>query len=412
MARFIYEAKKGLNEAIEGIIDAENQEVALKKLADQGLFPTKIRPYSTLIEQQTSQHKFQKLFLMGYGKRITSKDILIFTRKLTTLIRAKLELLAGLKILYEQTENTRLREIILKIYNSTKEGAAFSESLEQFPGVFSPLFVNIIKSGEASGRLDSALTQIGEFLQRENSIRTKVAVALAYPTLLLFVGIASIFVLLNFVIPKLRTIFVDLGSRLPLITRITFGISSFLKDNSLGILLILSLLIASSLWPKGNVFLKQIIKKLKSNIPVIKRVVKNQELIHFCRSLNLLLRSGVPALKSLQIVLPTAQDPIFRKQLNKVCESVAAGESLSGSLKTHTALPDFFTKMITVGEESGRLEEVLDEILYSYTQEVESDIAVISSLLEPVLILFLGIILGAIVLSILLPIFEITQIVH
>ncbi|MBN2119637.1 MAG: type II secretion system F family protein [Candidatus Omnitrophica bacterium] len=409
--KFIYQAKKGLNEVIEGVIEAQTQEQALKKLTDQGLFPMNITPYSSLTEEKTSPQR-PKATLTWMPKKITAKDILIFTQKLTTLIKAKVELLQSLRILHEQTENHKLKETIMEIYNETKEGKVFSESLKKFPKTFSPLYVNIVKSGEASGRLDKALIQINEFLQNQQTLRTKIGVALAYPAMLALVGCASILVLMNFVVPKLRGIFSELETELPLLTKIIFESSSFLQKGSIWIFLAAAVSFSLIYYKGGSTYLNRILRKIKANLPIVRRLVKNQELIHFTRSFNLLLRSGVPALQSLQIVTPTIDDEKMQSQLAKVCQDVASGSSVSKSMHIHTSLPDFFIKMVTVGEESGRLEEVLDEILYSYSQQVEADISVITSLLEPILILILGLILGAIVLSILLPIFEITQIVQ
>jgi type II secretory pathway component PulF len=163
---------------------------------------------------------------------------------------------------------------------------------------------------------------------------------------------------------------------------------------------------------KGSSFLSSFIKELKNCIPIFKRLALSQELAHFSHALSLLLKSGVPALRSLEVSTPTIEDTKLRQGLENVCKDVTKGESLSKSMKNQTGLPDFFTKMIAVGEESGRLAEVLDEITHSYTQQVDSDIALIASLLEPILILVFGLILGSIVLSILLPTFQITQFVH
>lgn len=414
MPKFVYKAKKGLEQVVEGSVEAQNQEEALSKLLIEGLFPISIEEFSSARTQdkKTTKAAFEYKFSKISSGKITSNEILLFTRKLATLTRAKVELLSSLKVLYEQTENGRFREIILEIYNSTKEGKPFSESLIRYPRVFSLLFVNIIKSGEASGRLDSALDQISEFLTREESLRNKVSVALAYPALLLVVGLVSIFVLINFVVPKLAPIFTGLGKELPLITKVILNVSMLSNKIWFWGAALAGVFILTIYFKKGNTFLSSVFGKLKRNIPVVKRLVKNQELAHFSRSLCLLLSSGVSALKSLEIATLNMADIKSQNELKKVCQDVASGQSIAKSMEEQTTLPNFFTKMIAVGEQSGRLTEVLDEISHSYTQQVESDIAIISSLLEPVLILGLGVILGTIVLAILLPTFQITQLVH
>lgn len=409
MTKFIYKAKKGLDETVEGALEAENRDDAVNKLAARGLFPVDIREEAAVKKQaqKIAPRKAKK-----GSRKISPHEVLNFTRKLTTLVRARVELLASLKILYEQTENSRFQDIILEIYNITKEGKPLSESLAQFPSLFSPLFVNIVRAGEASGRLDSALEQIAEFLSREENLRTKVRVALTYPTLLLFIGLVSIFVLMNFVVPRLKPIFDGMGKDLPLITKIILKMS-VVSNKSWGIILGVSAVVIFVLYRrKGADFFARIARKVIVKLPVLKRLVYNQELAHFSRALTLLLKSGVPALKSMEVATPTIEDQKLKKSLESACKSVAAGQTLSKSMETLTSLPVFFTKMIAVGEESGRLAEVLDEISSSYVQQIEADITLITSLLEPILILFLGSVLGTIVLSILLPTFQMTQAVR
>ncbi|MDO8536212.1 MAG: type II secretion system F family protein [Candidatus Omnitrophota bacterium] len=408
MPKYSYKAKHGLEETLEGSIDATNQDEALQKLIAKGLFPITIKEYSS--KEKGARKKFR--IRIGPDK-ITSGELLTFIRKLATLTRAKVELLSSLKILYEQTENGRFKSIVLDLYNATKEGKPFSESLARYPGVFSFILVNIVKAGEASGRLDASLDQIAEFMQREESLKNKILVALAYPGLLLMVGLVSIFVLINFVIPKLRPIFNSLGSKeLPLITKIVLKVSD-LSNKSWWIFVIAIVIFVVLLYQqKGLPYFKNIMGRLKTRLPIVKNLSVNQELAHFSRSLALLLTSGVPALKSLEIVTPSIDNRELKEELKKVCQQVAAGKTISKSMEDSTGLPNFFTKMVAVGEESGRLSEVLTELSRSYTQQIESDIALVSSLIEPVLILALGLVLGTIVLSILLPTFQVTQMVR
>jgi len=409
MAKFIYKAKKGLEDAIEGVIDAHDQQEAVNRLVAQGLFPIMVKEAASSAQ---SQDKSGVKLIKIIKKRVSSEDILNFTQKLTTLIRAKLDLLASLKILYEQTENPSFKEVIAHICESMRAGKTFSESLAHFPKIFSALFINIVKSGEVSGRMDFALEQINQFLAQEESLKTKIRVALAYPLLLLLIGIVSIYVLMNFVVPKLMPIFANVGKDLPLITKIILNISMFShKVWILGVALMifLALFIYKN---KDSKFIKDAVREARANLPILKRLYQNQELAHFSRSLGLLLNSGVMALKSLEIAALTVESPKLKKELSKVYEQVAAGESLSKSMGEFTSLPNFFVKMIAVGEESGRLGDVLAEITRSYSQQIEADVTIISSLLEPILILGLGLILGTIVLSILLPTFQITQFAH
>ncbi len=408
MPNYHYKAKHGLEETREGSIEATNQDEAMRKLIAKGLFPITIKEAS--VKDKKPANKFR--LRIGRDK-ITSGELLTFIRKLSTLTRAKVELLSSLKILYEQTENGRFKAIVLDVYNATKEGKPFSESLARYPDVFSFILVNIVRAGEASGHLDASLDQIAEFMQREEGMKNKILVALAYPGLLLMVGLVSIFVLINFVIPKLRPIFDSLGAKeLPVITKIILKISA-LSNKSWWIFVIVIVIFVALLYQqKGMPYFRNILGKLKTKLPIVKSLSINQELAHFSRSLALLLTSGVPALRSLEIVTPSIENKTLKEGLKKVCQQVAAGKTISKSMEDSTGLPSFFTKMVAVGEESGRLSEVLTELSRSYTQQIESDIALVASLIEPVLILSLGLVLGTIVLSILLPTFQVTQMVH
>jgi len=413
MPLFRYKAKKDIDQSVDGFIEAANKEEAIAKIGETGLFPVSVMEEGA--ESPDARGRKPDAALAGASGRrssITSAQVLEFTRKLTTLIRARVELIESLRIIYEQTENLNFREVIFSLFNSLKGGGKFSQSLESFPEIFSPLFVSLIKAGEASGRLDTALEHMSAFLSRQESLRKKIMVALAYPVLLLCVGMASIFVLINFVIPRLKPIFAGLGDKLPLITKVVLAVSQFSSKSWVplfsGIFLICVLIYARR---GGGVFFA-LFKKVRKHIPVVKRLIKNQELNMFARSFCLLLKSGVPALSSLSISLESVEDGVLRSGLKKVAAEIASGESIAKSMGRFTGLPLFFIEMIAVGEESGRISEVLEEIADSYAEEIESDVELISSLIEPVLILCLGIVLGAIVLAVLLPTFQVTQMVR
>lgn len=406
MAKYNYKAKRGVSEVIEGTLEADTQDGALAILTGQGLFPVLVEEVKPKEQAQVQLQKKKS------ARRINSTELLNFIQKLNTLIRAKVELLSSLRILYEQTENSRMQEVILALYENIKQGKTFSESLEKFPIYFTSLFINIVRAGEASGRLDLSLEQAVEYISREEALKTKVKIALAYPVLLLFVGLISIIVLMNFVIPKLAPMFSSLGEDMPLVTRVVLWISDFSKKSWWLLLAVFSVIAAFSYFKRGAAFYSGIVRNVKLKVPLVKRLTKNQELANFSRSLGLLLKSGVPALRAIEIASLSITEKNLKEGLANTCRGVASGQSISRCLKDSTSLPGFFVKMIAVGEESGRLAEVLDEITRSYSQQIEADIALISSIIEPVLILGLGLILGTIVLALLLPIFQITQMVH
>jgi type II secretory pathway component PulF len=325
-------------------------------------------------------------------------------------MRAKLELLAAMRIVAEQTEpHSAFREVADAICAVLRQGKPFSEALSKFPKHFSPLFVSIVKAGETSGGLSDALTQINAYLTRQEAMRRKVFSALAYPVILLFVGAGSIVVLMTVVIPKLKPIFATMGGKIPLVTKIILAASDLSRDGALAIALAFVLAVYALYTQRSSAWFTHLTHTLKRRMPLVSGLVCDQEYAHLSRSLGMLIRSRVSVLQALSVARHTVSDPRLSRGLEAVCDAVGAGESLAKSLERMTDLPPFFVKMVAVGEESGRLGEVLDEVTATYTDQVEGHIAVLSSMLEPLMILCMGTILGGIVLSVLIPMFQLTQ---
>ena len=417
MLRFKYKAKKGTDKIVEGVLMAGSQVEAINKLAEQNLFPIEVEVCDSagknISERAVSPGAagFKNILRKISQGKISSKEVLVFTQKLATLTRAKMELLPCLEILHGQIDNPAFKDVILKVRNWLKEGKSLSESLRNFPAVFSPLFISIVRAGEASGNMEAALTQVTDFMQTQESFKNKVSGALVYPAILSCVGIMSIFVILNFVIPKLRGIFNQLGSDIPVVTKIILKLSQITSENWMWMLLLLAV-VAVIIFYKGTKFFFSFLKWLVMRLPILKRLLKNQELANFSRALSLLIRSGVTPLQSLEIASLSVEDSRMKEELAGMLEKIRDGQAIFESMREFKSMPDFFIKMIAIGEKSGRLEEVLNEVAHSYAQQIEQDIGVIASLLEPVLILMLGVVLGGIVLSILLPIFQVTQMMH
>jgi type II secretory pathway component PulF len=407
MASFSYKAKKGLNDIVEGFVDAEDQSGALLKIEQLGLVPVSVNHAGR--DQAALRAKTAR---PARKRPVSSADVLDFIKKLTTLSRAQVELLSSLRILHEQTANPEFQAMILEIYNMTKEGNPFSLSLSKFPKAFSPLSISLIKAGEASGKLSVVLEQISEFMSREEGLRNKVRVALAYPVLLSGVGLVSVFVLLNFVVPKLRPILEGMGKDLPWFTLCILQVSAFVnKSWAIGLVVLAAAALAIHLF-KGKEMAFKVLGKALDLIPVVRRLAVNQELTYFTQALALLLKGGISALKAFEIAAETVTALSLRQELAAACRNIASGEGIARSLRAYTSLPDFLIRMVAVGEESGRLVDVLEEIAASYRRQIETDIAIVSALLEPVLILVIGLIMGAIVIAILLPTFQITQFIR
>lgn len=406
MPTFIYKAKKGLQDTIEGTMDADDRNSAVARLSDAGLVPVSVELKS---ESKSSQPQLQMPDLKI--KKLGPKELNIFTQQLKTLIRAKVELLSCLNILYKQSDNPALKQVILDLHKTVKDGKTFSEALAKYPNFFPALYVNIIKAGEASGRLDEVLGQISDFLVKEQDLRMKVQTALAYPLMMILVGVGTIFVLFSFVIPRLIGIFDDFQAVLPLPTRILLAVSNFMQRGwpwIIGFSVLFIFFFRRQKTAAGN----RIIDSLKVRIPILGELTRKQAISRFSHTLALLLHSGIPVYQSLLIAIPTLENKIFIKQLEGVHKEVLAGSTLSSSLKKVPFIPPFIIQMITVGEEGGRLEEVLNEITLAYTQESETILKIITSLIEPLVILCLGLILGLIIMGMLLPIFQINMLIR
>lgn len=396
MPVYIYKAKKGPDEIIEGTITAESPNAVIVRLSEQGYFPVSI----------TEEGK-GKTSAPAKKVRISQKDVGIFTRQLADLLEGGLTLHQALDTLVKQTENKTFSRIIQEIRDKVREGNPLSFTMEGYPKVFTPIYVNMVRSGEAGGMLDSVLVRLAEFSDREQELRSRVRSALTYPFFLGSFGIITICVLVVFVVPKLTGIFSDFGQTLPLPTRILMAVSHFMAGwwwlIAVFFILTVFILRQQNRSPEG----KLIIDRLKLRFPVLGRLILIGDLARFSRTLSALFESGVPILKSLAIVTDTVTNEVIRRELGIVHEKISKGASLGVSLEGSKHFPFFMINMIKVGEKGGAVEKALLKISNSYDREVERITRVFTTLLEPMLIITLGLVVGFIVVSMLLPIFNI-----
>lgn len=407
MPTYSYIAKKNLNETVEGIIVADTQESVIDRLIELGLTPVRVDMMQE--PSQQAQPLSRGSFFSGGG--LKRKDLTIFTNQLKSLMKAKVDLLKSLSILYGQAEKEKLKALVLDIHSRIKNGATFSNALVEHSYFFPNIYINLIRIGEASGRLDEVLEELDQFLAKEEEFKMHVKTAMAYPTLMMVVGVGVLFVLFTYVIPKLSSIFVDFDYALPLPTQIMLNISSFFTAYWWAILggigVVFFVILGMTKSESGRARLDW----LKIHIPVFGALSLKQSLSRFCRTLALLIRSGLPIFKALEVAIPTLENAVFVKDLEVVRHEVMEGSSLTNSMKKVAFFPSFLVQMISVGEEGGKLEGVLNEVANIYTQETDARLKVITSLLEPVIILVLGLILGGIVMAMLLPIFQINLLI-
>ncbi|MFH1201670.1 MAG: type II secretion system F family protein [Candidatus Omnitrophota bacterium] len=399
MPRFIYKAKLNPTQIKEGVIEAESRQQAVTKLNENGLFPISLEEEFKAVSGQPRRRK-----------KISQQEVCVFSRQLSSLIESGLNLLPALNVVYKQTPNITFKLVILEICEDVKQGGLFSEALAKYPQVFSPLFVSIIKAGELSGSLGLSLSRLAEHLEREEEIRTNVISSLAYPGLIALVGLATVLVLLTFVIPKLVIMFEDMGQVLPLPTRILILLSGFFSNYGwlLLLLLILSVFIIHRRLKTQEG--RASFDNLKLKLPVLGNLVRKIEIVRFCRTLSTLLNNGIPILSSLETGSEIITNQVIRKEAKGFCLKVREGQALSKAMEDSRFFNVFVTNIISVGEESGTLNKALSRIADSLEQELNRSIKIFMSVIEPAMILFIGLVVGFIVVAMLLPVFQISLI--
>ncbi|MFA5099654.1 MAG: type II secretion system F family protein [Candidatus Omnitrophota bacterium] len=402
MPTFYYKAKKGPEEIVDGKIAAQSEKEAIEKISAMGYLPVHLR-------QETDQAATGTAAQSGAVDRvrIPGRLITLFTRQLASLLKAGVPILRALAIISEQSDSVHLKTVLSNIHRAIKEGAPFSSVLNRYPSVFSPLYVAMIRTGEDSGALAEVLFRISEYRRTQEEMFSRFRMAMVYPVLMALVGIGTIVFMLSFVMPRLAGMYSTMGQQLPLPTRILISVSSFMQ-HWFALVLFGFGMIALIVWRQaqtkaGRIVLGALVLKL----PLFGPLVSKAELGRFCRTLELLLHSGLPILRALTITVPVLENEVIKQHLSRSYKDLEQGGSFSASLKTSRLIPPFMSNLISVGEESGRIDDALKEVADSYERDTDDALRVATSLLEPVMILGMGLIVGFMVMAMLLPIFEI-----
>ncbi len=398
MPIFIYKAKKGPTEIVEGNIEAESEALALTKLSHLGYYPVSI--------YREEKRRVAPAGILIF-KRVGVHDLSVFTRQLSDLLDSGLTLYNALNVIYRQTPNKFFRAVIGDIRDQVRDGRPFSEALKGFPDIFSNLYISMTRSGETGGMLDDILARLAGFSEAQEMLQAKVKSALAYPAVMASVGLITITVLITFVIPRIVSMFEDLGQSLPLPTAMLVKTSNFIVSYWYLILGFIALTIFIFARIAKTEEGRLAVDQLKLKIPISGELVMKAEIARFARTLGTLLQNGVPILESLEVVSSTMQSAALKKEITATYNEVRDGKGLSISLSARRCFPTIATNMIAVGEEGGQLEKALFKVADSYERETDNVIKIMTSLLEPFLILTMGLIVGFIVISMLLPIFQI-----
>jgi len=405
MGTFQYTATDSAAKIVQGSMDASDERAVVTWLRANGYYPIKVGQPGVVTEARPG--------LVGLPTRLgrapSTQDVLAFTQQLATLLEAGMELDRSLAILLDLTDNQRFRSILRSILADIQAGSSFADSLAKHPRLFSRLYVNMVKAGEASGVMEVILLRLAGFLERSKAVRDEITSAMIYPLLLLLVGGGAIVVMMNFVIPRFAQIFTDTKQLMPLPTRILLAISAFTTDYWW---IVLAVIVVA--WIALRAYLQMEQGKVrwdefKLQLPLLGSLVREIEVSRFARTFGTLLQSGVPVLAAVAIVKETVTNRVIAGAMVRLQDGVKRGEGISGPLRATGAFPSFSIHMAKVGEETGKLEEMLIRVADTYDERVRRTVKRLTSLLEPVLILSLGAIVGFIVLSMLLAIFSINE---
>ena len=407
MALYTWSGYTEKGKASSGMIDAVSIREAKLKLRSQGVF------VSTIAEEAHGlAHPLKDISIRGLLGRVGMEDLTVTTRQLSTLIGASIPLVDALSALYEQTDSPAMKKTIAQVRDSVNEGLSFADALEQHKRVFPELYVNMVRSGEASGALDVVLLRLAEFMEGQHRLRAKIGAAMVYPAVLLLICVVVLLYLLTAVVPKVVGMFESMKQTLPLPTRILIAISSFLSWTWWMIIIgIVAAVVLVARWRKTDNGAYKF-DKFRLNFPVYGSIYKKVSVARFARTLGTLLSSGVPIIESLRIVKTVVQNKIIEISIENSIAEVMDGSSLAAPLKKSGVFPPILVHMISVGEKSGSLEEMLMKAAESYESDVETTVAGLTSVIEPLMIVIMGTLVGFVVLSILLPMLEMSTIVR
>jgi len=421
MPKFSYVAMDTHGKETKGTLDVASQNEAIGRVKEMGLYPTRIvevEKERVKPDQKGKPAKAGKpgkkggininIKIPGLSGKVKSKVLTTFTRQLATLVDAGLPLLRGLRVLEKQERNPTLKSVISDLALSIEGGSTFSEALAQHPKIFNRLFVNMVKAGELGGVLEVVLTRLSEFMEKAQKIKGKVIAAMFYPVAVLIVATGILIILMVKVVPSFEQVFVGMaeGAQLPAFTRLVLGISRAVKDNILITLGVVAVFVVIFVLFKKTKFGRHVWDKFKLKMPVIGPVVNKVAISRFTRTLGTLISSGVPILQALTIVKETAGNVIVSDAVGAVHESVKEGETITAPLEASGVFPPMVISMVDVGEQTGALPEMLLKIADNYDEEVDNAVAAMTSLLEPIMIVFLAVVVGSIVIAMFLPLID------
>ena len=401
---FSYKVRDKSGKLVEGQLEAENAQLVVSKLRSMGYVPIEI-------EQQSGKTLSRDLKIPFFSDRIKLKDVSVFSRQFATMINSGLSMLRSLYILAEQTESKPLAAVVNQVRLDVERGASLSAALAKHPKAFNRLYVAMVRAGEAGGVLDSVLQRLATTIEKQVELRRKVKSAMTYPAVVSLLVLLLVTAMLLFVIPMFQNIYGSLGGKLPVPTEILIKISNVVRNWWFIVFAFeIAAVIAFRKWINSEEGRKQW-DTIKLKAPVFGGLAKKTALARFGRTLSALVRSGVPILESLDIVCETSGNWVVSNAVRDTQQQVKRGEPLSKRLEEHDVFPPMVVQMMTVGEETGALDEMLDKIADFYDQEVEATVNALTSLIEPILIVVMGVVIGGMIIALYLPMFDVINLI-
>ncbi|SEA55096.1 type II secretion system F family protein [Leifsonia sp. 21MFCrub1.1] len=401
---FAYRGRTAEGKIVKGRLEATGQGSVAARLKTMGLSPVSI-------EEAAEGTGLDREISLGFGSGVKLKDLAIMSRQMATMIGSGLSILRTLNIIAEQTENKKLAAIMATVRDDVESGVAISEALQKTPDAFPPLMINMVRAGETGGFLDSSLESIATNFEKEVKLRGTIKSALTYPVIVLCLSIVAVIAMLLFIVPVFENMFTGLGGQLPLPTLILVELSHAMVWIAPALLVIG---VVGAIWwsrNKNSQAVRRRVDPIKLKLPVFGPLMKKIAVARFSRNFANMISAGVPILQALKIVGETSGNWVIEDALVKVADSVRQGESIAGPLAAQPVFPSMVTQMIAVGEDSGSLETMLTKIADFYDQEVEAATEQLTAMIEPLMIAFLGVVIGGMVVALYMPIFQISSLV-
>ncbi len=405
MPDFEYKAKEGPERVVEGVVRAATEAQALDKIHKMGYIPITVR--------SNAHGRFSRpSSLVWKSGRKTKKQLIFMSKYLASFLRSGIPILRSLQILAEQEKDLHFQTVLNALASQIRAGKTLSQAMEHFPDTFSPMYLSMVRAGEGGGMLQESLVRMSVYLKKQEALSSQVRQALAYPLFLLVAGIGTVYYILTFAVPRIMTVFEEMGQELPVQTKLVMALAGFMSKYwiwGLGVLF-LTILATRQFFsrPGGKALSDQVSLKL----PYAGSFVYKSAVARFTRTLSMSLSNGMSFLEGLRISIPTLQNVVLSDAFTGCYQWVQKGDRFGRRLRQLNVIPNFVSDLIMVGEESGRVTESLDEIADTYESEMDEDVHFFTRLLEPVMILLIGSVVGFIVIAMMLPIFEMNVIVR